>query len=145
LLEPDRQPVAIGTILKPSRPVDHLPDDPFEAEFEKRAIMDFEQPIRDVDSEIGVDPDQVGVEGRMMHLLSGVDTEGAAVANLSPGRTQRPLETPPSWFSGRPVTFAFARKSTEGERKNDIPNARGFGGYLLAQVFVRYEIEKPGA
>jgi hypothetical protein len=29
--------------------------------------------------------------------------------------------------------------------ENDIPNARGLGGYLLAQVFVRYEVEKPGA
>jgi hypothetical protein len=48
--------------------LDHLPDDPFEAEFEKRAIMDFEQPIGDVNSVIGVDADQVGVEGRMMDL-----------------------------------------------------------------------------
>jgi hypothetical protein len=28
--------------------------------------MDFEQPVRDVDAEIGVDPDQIGIEGRMM-------------------------------------------------------------------------------
>ncbi len=28
--------------------------------------MDFEQPIGDMDSEIGVDPDQVGIERRMM-------------------------------------------------------------------------------
>jgi hypothetical protein len=38
----ERQSVAIGKILIPPRPVDHLPDDPFEPEFEKRAIMDFE-------------------------------------------------------------------------------------------------------
>ncbi|HZC82104.1 MAG TPA: hypothetical protein VE222_10425 [Nitrospiraceae bacterium] len=68
LLEPDRQPVAIRTILTPSRRFDQCSRDPLEAEFEKRAIMDFELPIRDVDSEIGVDPDQVGVEGRMMDL-----------------------------------------------------------------------------
>jgi hypothetical protein len=30
--------------------------------------MDFKQPVRDMDSEIGVDPDQMGVEGRMMDL-----------------------------------------------------------------------------
>ena len=42
LLEPNREPVAIGTILIPPRPVDHLPDNPFQPEFEKRAIMDFE-------------------------------------------------------------------------------------------------------
>jgi hypothetical protein len=30
--------------------------------------MDFEQPVRDVDAEIGVDPDQIGIEGRMVYL-----------------------------------------------------------------------------
>ena len=30
--------------------------------------MDFEQPVRDVDAVIGVDADQVGIEGRMMDL-----------------------------------------------------------------------------
>ena len=56
------------TILTPPRQSNHLPDDPLQPEFEKRAIMDFEQPVRDMDAEIGVDPDQVGVEGRMMDL-----------------------------------------------------------------------------
>jgi hypothetical protein len=68
LLEPDRQPVAIGTILKPSRHVDQYSGDPLKAEFEKRAVMNFEQRVRDVNSEIGVDPDQVGIEGGMMEL-----------------------------------------------------------------------------
>jgi len=45
LLEPNRQPVEIGKICIPPRPVDHLPDDPLEAEFEKWTIMDFEQPL----------------------------------------------------------------------------------------------------
>jgi hypothetical protein len=40
LLEPNRQPVTIGKILIPPRPANHLPDDPFEPEFEKRAIVD---------------------------------------------------------------------------------------------------------
>jgi hypothetical protein len=31
-------------------------------EFQKRAIMDFAQPVRDMDAEIGVDPDQVAVD-----------------------------------------------------------------------------------
>ena len=30
--------------------------------------MDFEQPIGDVNSVIGVDTDQVGIEGRVMQL-----------------------------------------------------------------------------
>jgi hypothetical protein len=66
LVEPNRQPVTIGKILIPPRPVDHLPDDPFEPEFEEWPIVDFEQPVRDVDGEIGVDPDQIGIECRMM-------------------------------------------------------------------------------
>jgi hypothetical protein len=66
LLEPNRQPITIGTVLIPPRPADHLTDDPFEPEFEKRGIMGFEQPIRDVDAEIGVDADQIGTEGRMV-------------------------------------------------------------------------------
>src|SRR4051794_29636738 len=58
-LETNRQPVAIGTVLKPSRPVDCPSCDPLETKFEKRAIVDFEQPVRDVDAEIRVDPDLV--------------------------------------------------------------------------------------
>jgi hypothetical protein len=37
------------------------------------------------------------------------------------------------------------RERTEGEGEDDIPDAGGLGGYLLPQVFVCYEIEKPGA
>jgi quercetin dioxygenase-like cupin family protein len=68
LLEPKRQPVPIRTILTPPRQFDRLPDDPFEAEFEKRAIVDFEQPIRDVNSVVGIDADQVGIKGGLMEL-----------------------------------------------------------------------------
>jgi hypothetical protein len=62
LLEPQRQPVPIRTILTPPQQLDHLSDDPFQSEFEKWTIVDFEQPVRDMDAEIRVDPDQVGVE-----------------------------------------------------------------------------------
>jgi hypothetical protein len=44
LLEPYSQSIPIREILTASRRLDHLPDDPLEAEFEKRAIMDFEEP-----------------------------------------------------------------------------------------------------
>jgi hypothetical protein len=71
LLEPDRQSVLVRTILSPPRQLDHLPDDPLEAEFEERAVMDFEQTIGDVNLVIGVDADQVGVEGGMMDFGSG--------------------------------------------------------------------------
>jgi hypothetical protein len=46
LLEPDRQPVSIGTVFTPPRQLDHLPDDPLQPEFEERAIMQVEQPSR---------------------------------------------------------------------------------------------------
>jgi len=45
-------------ILIPPWRLDQLPDDPLEAEFKKRAIMDFEQPIGDVDAEIRVDSER---------------------------------------------------------------------------------------
>jgi hypothetical protein len=66
LLEPKRQPVSVRTILKRSRPVDQFSDDPLKAEFEKRAVMDFEQAVRDVDSVIRVNADQVGIKRGMM-------------------------------------------------------------------------------
>ena len=68
LLEPKRQPVPIRTILNPSRELNHLPDDSLKPEFEESAIMDFEQPVRDVNSVIRVDADKVGVEGGMVDL-----------------------------------------------------------------------------
>jgi hypothetical protein len=51
--------------------LDHLPDDSLKLEFEERAVMDFEQPVGDVNSVIRVDPDQVGVEGGIMDFASG--------------------------------------------------------------------------
>jgi hypothetical protein len=68
LLEPAGQAVSIRVIFLPPRQLDHLPSDPFEAEFEERPIMNFEQAVGDMDSEIRVDPDQVGVEGGMVDL-----------------------------------------------------------------------------
>ena len=50
LLEPERQSVPVGAILTPPRQLDLLPDDLFQTEFEKRTIMDFEQPVSDVDA-----------------------------------------------------------------------------------------------
>jgi hypothetical protein len=66
LLEPDRQSVTIRAILTPSRPANQCANDPLQTEFEKWTIVDFEQPIRDMDAEIGVNPDQVSIEGGMM-------------------------------------------------------------------------------
>ena len=68
LLEPDSQPVAVGMILKPSWSVDQCSSDPFEAEFEEGTVVDFGQPIGDVNPIIGVDTDKLGVEGRVMQL-----------------------------------------------------------------------------
>jgi hypothetical protein len=57
-LEPSRQSIPIWAIVTSPRQLDQCASDPLQPEFEKRPITDFEQPIRDVDSEIGVDPDQ---------------------------------------------------------------------------------------
>ena len=55
-LEPSRQPVSIRVILTSSRQLDRLLGDSLEAEFEKCAIMDFQQPVGDVNAKIRVDP-----------------------------------------------------------------------------------------
>ena len=62
LLEPNRQPVPFRPVLDPVRPIDQRSGD-----FLQWAIMDFEQPVGDVNSVIRVDADQVN-EGRMMEL-----------------------------------------------------------------------------
>lgn len=67
VLEPDRQPVAVRRILDPVRPIDQRSGNSLQPEFQKRAVMDFEQPVGDVNSVIRVDADQVN-EGRMMEL-----------------------------------------------------------------------------
>jgi hypothetical protein len=46
--------------------LDHLPGNPLQPEFEKRTVADFEQPVGNMDAEIGVDPDQVGVESSVV-------------------------------------------------------------------------------
>ena len=51
----------ISATFPPSWQLDHLPDDPLKAEFETRAIMDFEQPLRHIDAEMRVSPDPVGI------------------------------------------------------------------------------------
>jgi hypothetical protein len=61
LLEPNRQLVADRPVLDPVRRIDQRSGDSLQ-----RAIMNFEQPIGDVNSVIRVDADQVGVEGHMV-------------------------------------------------------------------------------
>jgi hypothetical protein len=67
LLEPKRQPVADRPVLDPVRPIDQRSGNSLQPEFQKRAVMDFEQPVGDVNSVIRVDANQVN-EGRMMEL-----------------------------------------------------------------------------
>jgi hypothetical protein len=57
LLEPDCQPVAVRPVLDPARPIDHRSGDSLEPELEEQAMMRFEQPVGNMDWEIGVDPD----------------------------------------------------------------------------------------
>jgi hypothetical protein len=55
-------------ILKPLRPLYQRSGDPLKTKFEEGAIVDFEQPVGDLNSVIGVDTDLMGVEGRVMQL-----------------------------------------------------------------------------
>jgi hypothetical protein len=68
LLEPKCQPVSIRAILIRPRPFDQSFGNPLQPESEEWPVMNFEQPARDMDAEIRVDPDQVGIEGRMMNF-----------------------------------------------------------------------------
>jgi hypothetical protein len=55
LLEPKGQPVAVRPVLDPVRPIDQLSRDSLEPELEEQAMMRFEQPVGNMDWEIGVD------------------------------------------------------------------------------------------
>ena len=48
-------------------------------EFEKWPVVDFEQPIGDVNSVIGVDADQMGIEGRVMEDRSPAICRGLKI------------------------------------------------------------------
>ncbi len=89
LLKPQSELVAIRTIFFASRRFDQSTGDPFEAQFEKWAIMYFEQPIGNMNAEIGIDADQVSIripkpavirrvqvdaqKGVFHHIIAGVD------------------------------------------------------------------------
>jgi len=83
LLEPNRQPVAVRSLLDPLRPIDQRPGDSLKPEFEERAIMDFEQPVRNMDAEIGVDADQVDIEGSMVDLWSAASHSRRSAALIA--------------------------------------------------------------
>ena len=62
------QPIPIRPILRSPRQLDPCAGDPLEADFEERAVMDFKQSISDMNPEIDIDADQVGIERRMVDL-----------------------------------------------------------------------------
>ena len=65
LLEPNRQLVADRPVLDPVRPIDHRSGNSLQPEFQKRAVMDFEQPVGDVNSPAAAPTDgRSGVPGR---------------------------------------------------------------------------------
>jgi hypothetical protein len=68
LLEPYRQPLPVGTILHPFWHLDMRAVNPLEAQFEKRAVVDIKQPVGDVNTVIGINADQVSVEGCVVNL-----------------------------------------------------------------------------
>ena len=68
LLEPGGQPVTIRAIRTSPWQLDHLPDDPLEAEFRNGPSWISSSRLGDVNSVIGVDADQVGIEGGAVDL-----------------------------------------------------------------------------
>jgi hypothetical protein len=68
LLKPERQPALVRAILSSPWQLDQSARHCLEPLSKERTIMEFEQPVGDVDTEIRVDPDQLGVEGGMVDL-----------------------------------------------------------------------------
>jgi hypothetical protein len=89
--------------------LDRLPDDSLQPEFQKRAIMDFEQLIGDVNSEIRVDSDQVGIrrqdefwlvqsvpDDRLPKLLVGVNDDVSGIQQSRLGQMRDRAASPVS-------------------------------------------------
>src|SRR5262249_6010958 len=68
LLEANGEPFAIGAILDPVRQTDRGSGNPFEAEFKERTVVYVEQAVGDMNPEIRVDADQIGIERGMVNL-----------------------------------------------------------------------------
>jgi hypothetical protein len=67
-LEVHSEPISIGTVLVPKRRQDPAPLHPFEALFEHGAIMERQEPLRDVDDAVWVDPDEVRIVGGVVNF-----------------------------------------------------------------------------
>ena len=64
-IEPQREPVSIRVVLSPLRKAQQSAVQPFDR-LQHRPILLSEQTLRDVQSVVWIDSDQVGVEGGMM-------------------------------------------------------------------------------
>jgi hypothetical protein len=152
LLEPKRQPVPIRTILTPPPRLNHLPDDSLKPEFEESAIMDFEQPIRDVNfgnrgrrgsggrrrrhdgfclwqRVYGPEPAEEPLPGTVkgMGIEVGIkrDCASGIVPRCRPERLREPLRSPiyPRRDCRMSLTSSWMRKSSLGKL------TRGRGGF----------------
>ena len=64
-LEANRKPIPIRPVLSPVRQMEGFAIYLLEG-FEHRAVVLVEQSVRDMQSIVGIDPDQMGIEGGMM-------------------------------------------------------------------------------
>ena len=69
-LESDCEPVAVGAVLSTARKVQRASVEPFQS-FEHRTIVLGQQPVGDMQPVIGINTDQMRVNGRMMNLGEG--------------------------------------------------------------------------
>ena len=81
LLEPNRQPVAVRPILDPVRPIDQRSGDSLQ-----RAIMNFEQPIGDVNS---VQVSRGGFWSAAGHEITGCSRRSSASIKMRATSTSR--------------------------------------------------------
>ena len=64
-LEANRKPIPIRSVLNPVRQMEGFAIYLLEG-FEHQAVVLVEQSVRDMQSIVGIDPDQMGIEGGMM-------------------------------------------------------------------------------
>ena len=132
-LEANRKPIPIRPVLSPVRQMEGFAIYLLEG-FEHRAVVLVEQSVRDMQSIVGIDPDQMGIEGGMMDFgeRHAVRDDGLPELLVLIGNDVRGVEQPLFGQSGQGATPVIGRNNGFAER--DYPlDVRGLGAYIECQ------------
>ena len=111
-LEANRKPIPIRPVLSPVRQMEGFAIYLLEG-FEHRAVVLVEQSVRDMQSIVGIDPDQIGIEGGMMDFgeWQAVRDDGLPQPFILVGNGVRGVEQPLFGQSGQGATPVIGRNS----------------------------------